>query len=77
MAIKENEALPGVLGNRRTRAFFSGEQRNRNLKIRGTGEHRQFWGMGKIENKDFVFGEQGHFFDGNKGTGTPLGGPRK
>ena len=38
-----------------------------------------FWGTqailgaGNIANQDFVFGEQGHFFEGNKGT--PLGGP--
>ena len=53
--------------------FFSGEQGNKGLKIRGTGEHRQFWGTGKIENHFFfcfVFGEQDHFFEGNKGTGT-------
>ena len=37
----------------------------------------QFWGTGNIENQDFVFGEQGHFFEGNKGTGTrPLRGPQ-
>ena len=60
-------------------SFFSGEQGNKGLKIRGTGEHRQFWGTGNIENQDFVFGEQGHFFEGNKGTGTPPphGGPHK
>ena len=37
--------------------MFSGEQRP---KIRGTGEHRQFWGTGNIENQDFVLGEQGN-----------------
>ena len=39
--------------------FFRGigEQRP---KKRGTGEHRQFWGIGNIENQDFVFGEQGN-----------------
>ena len=35
--------------------FFSGEK-GKNLKIRGTGEHMQFWGIGNIENQDFVFG---------------------
>ena len=40
--------------------------------IRRTGEHRQLWGTVNIENQDFVFGEQSHFFEGNKGTGTPL-----
>ena len=67
------EALPGVLGNWGTRGIFSGEQVNKGLKIRGTGEHRQFWGTGNIENQDFVFGEQGLFLEGNKGTGTPPG----
>ena len=63
-------------GGTGTRAFlFSGEQGDKNIKIRGTGEHRQFWGTGNIENQDFVFGEQGHFFEGNNGTGTPLKGP--
>ena len=47
-------------------AIFSGEQGNKGLNIRGTGEHRQFWGTGNIENQDFVFGEQGHFFEGNR-----------
>ena len=39
-------------------------------KNKGNREHRQFSGTGNIENQDFVFGEQGHFFEGNKGTGT-------
>ena len=53
-----NEALPGFLGNRGTRAIFSGEERPKN---KGTGEHRQFLGTGNIANQDFVFGQQGHF----------------
>ena len=60
------EAIPGVLGNRGARAIFSWEQGNKGLKIRGTGEHRQFWGTGNIENQDFVFGEQGHFSRGTR-----------
>ena len=35
-------------------------QGNTCLKIRGTGEHSQFWGTGNIENQDFVIGEQGN-----------------
>ena len=50
------EALPGVLGNRGTRAYFQG---NKGPKMRGTGEQRQSWGTGNIENQDFGFGEQG------------------
>ena len=53
------EALPGVLGSRGTRAYFSGEQMNKGPKMRGTGEQRQFWGTGNREKQDFVFGEQG------------------
>ena len=68
------EALPGVLGNRGIRPFISGEQGNKSIKLKGTGEQRQFWGTGTIENQDFDFGEQGKmpiFFQGNKGTNTP------
>ena len=39
-------------------AFISGEQRNDGLKLRGTGELRQFWRTGNIENEDFDFREQ-------------------
>ena len=35
-----NEALPGVLGNRRIMSFISGEQENTSLKMKGTGEQR-------------------------------------
>ena len=37
------EALLGDFGNRGMRAFISGEQGNKGLKMRGTGEQRQFW----------------------------------
>ena len=60
------EALPEVLGNRGTRAIFSGELGNKGLKVSGTGEHRQFMGTGNIENQHFVFGEQGRFFQGTR-----------
>ena len=62
------EALPGLLGNRGTRAIFSGEQGNKGLKMRGTGKHRQFWGTGNIENQDFVLGEQGNKAIFSRGT---------
>ena len=42
-----------------TGAFGSGEQLNICLKMRETGEQRQFWGTDNIENEDFDFGEQG------------------
>ena len=52
------EALPWVLGSRGM-PFISGKQGNKSLKLKGTGEQRQFWGTGNIENQDFDFGEQG------------------
>ena len=41
-------------------------------------EQRQYWGTGNIRKQIFEFwgtGEQANLFQGNKGTGTPLGGP--
>ena len=35
-----DEAHPGVLGNRGILSFISGEQKNTNLKMKGTGEQR-------------------------------------
>ena len=70
------EALPGVLGNRGTRAIFPGEQRPKN---KGKGKHRQFWGTGNRENQDFVLGEQGNkaiFSSGTREQVPPLGGPQ-
>ena len=71
-----SEALPGVLGNRGTRVFISGEQGNKGQILRGTGEQRQYWGTGNIRKQVFDFwgtGEQANLFQGNKGTGTPPG----
>ena len=76
-----SEALPGVLGNRGTRAFISREQGNKCLILRGSGEQRQYLGLGEHREQIFDFwgtGEQAILFQGNKGTGTPpppLGGP--
>ena len=67
------EALPGVLGNRGIRPFISGEQWNKSLKLKGTGEQRQFGGTGNIEYQDFDFGEQGKisiFFRGTREQAT-------
>ena len=69
----ENEALPGVLGNRGNRAFISGEQGNKGQILRGTGEQRQYWGTRNIKKHIFDFwgtGEQANLFQGNKGTGV-------
>ena len=71
-----NEALPGVLGNRGTRAFISGEHGNKGQFLRGTGEQRQYWGTGNIENKFSIFGEQGNkpiYFRGTREQVPPPG----
>ena len=63
------EALPGVWGNRGIRPFISGEQRNKSLKLKGTGKQRQFGGTGTIENQDFDFGHHEKtpiFFSGTR-----------
>ena len=71
------EALPGVLGNRGTRAFFSGEQRPKKMGNRGTQAI-----LGNIENQDFIFGGQGNnaiFFEAKKRKQVPPpppGGPQ-
>ena len=73
-----NEALPGVLGNMGTRPFISGEQGNKSLKLKGTGEQMQFWGTGNIENQDLDFGEQGkmpNFFRGTREQVPPPTSP--
>ena len=54
------------MGNK---GIFSGEQGNKSLELRETGEHTQFWETENIENQDFVFGEQGDkaiFFEGTR-----------
>ena len=75
-SLSTNRGPPGFLGNRGTRAFISGEQGNKGQILRGTGEQRQYWGTGNIENQIFDIwgtGEQANLFQGNKGTGTPPG----
>ena len=47
------EALPGILGNRGIRSFISGEQRNKSLKLKGTGNKGNFLGTGNIDNSTF------------------------
>ena len=77
LLISINEALPGVLGNRGTRAFVSGEQGNKGQILRGTGEQRQYWGTGIIENKFLFLGNRrtSRFILGEQGNRYPLGGP--
>ena len=47
----------GFWGTGEQGQFFQG---NKDLKMRGTGEHRQFWGTENIDHHDFVLGEQGN-----------------
>ena len=62
---KNDEALPGVLGNGKM-AFISGEQRPHFEGNRGTKTI-----LGNKQNFDFrETGEQANLFKGNKGTGT-------
>ena len=72
-----DEALPGVLGNRGTRSFISGEQGNKGQILRGTGEQRQYLGKGNKENKFSIFGEQGNnpiYFRGTREQVPPWEG---
>ena len=71
--LQSNEAFPGVLGNRKIRPFISGEQGNKSLKLKETGETKAFWG--NREHRKSIFWlwrtrENAIFFQGNKGTGT-------
>ena len=63
----------GFWGNRGIRPFISGEHGNKSLKLKGTGEQRQFGGTGNIEHQDFDSGEQGKmsFFSGAKENRYP------
>ena len=67
------------LGEQGTCAFISGEQGNKDLKMRGTGEHRSknegnrgpmaILGNGEHRKSTFLFlgtGEQSDLFQGNK-----------
>ena len=61
------EALPGVLGNRGTKAFISEEQGNKDLKMREQGSKGNFGEQGAQEirililgTKWFISGEQGN-----------------
>ena len=76
-----NEALPGLLGNMVTKPFISGEQGNKSLKMKFTGEQMQFRGTGNIVNQDFDIEEQGKmqiYFRGTREqVPPPLGGPHQ
>ena len=72
-----SEALPGVLGNRGSRAFISGEKENKCQILRGSGEQRQYWGTGNTENNFSIFGEQGNkpiYFRGTREQVAPWEG---
>ena len=55
----------GFWGTGERGQFFQG---NKGLKIRGTGEHRQFWGTGNIKIKILFWGNKGTrpFFRGEQ-----------
>ena len=70
----------GVFGEQGKQGISSGEQGNKGQILRGTGEQRQYWGTGNIRKQIFDFwgtGEQANLFQGDKGAGTPLGGPHQ
>ena len=69
------EVLPGVLGNRGIRPFISGEQGNKSLKLKGTGEPQQFWGTGNTENQVLILGNKGKMLIAARGT-REQGGPQ-
>ena len=41
------------------RPFISWEQGNESLKLKGTGEQRQFLGTANRENQDLILGNKG------------------
>ena len=51
--------------------FISGEQGNKGQFFRGTGEQRQYWGTGNIENEFSIFEEQGNKPIYFRGIGAP------
>ena len=73
---RNSEALPGVLGNRGKRVFISGEQRPNFEGNRGIKTILRNWEHKKTNFRFLGTGEQANLLQGNKGTGTPLGGPQ-
>ena len=67
------EALPGVLGNKGTMPLITGKRGNKSLNMKGTGEQRQFWGKGNIENQNFDWGDIGLIVLGFLDTSTLVG----
>ena len=63
-----SEAVPGVLGNRRTRAIFSGEQRPKNKGNRGT---QAIFGNREHSKSRFCFWGTRPFFRGEQGNRYP------
>ena len=66
------EALQGGFGEQGNKAIYFRGTRNKSLKLKGTGEQRQFWGTGNIEIRILILGnkEKCRFFQGNKRTGN-------
>ena len=64
---------PKGFGEQGENAFISGEPGNKGQILRGTWEHRQYWGTGNTRKQMFDLGgtgEQNKLFQGNKGTST-------
>ena len=58
--------------------LFEGNRGTEGQNLRATGEQRQYWGTGNIENNFSIFGEQGNkpiYFRGTREQVPPLGGP--
>ena len=50
---------PRGFGDRGTSPFIAGKQGNKILKMKGTGEQRQFWGKGTQKIKTLIVGNRG------------------
>ena len=76
-----SEALPGVLGNRGTSLFISGEQGNKGQIMRGTNpilgnrEHRKrfFRILGNSGSSQFISGEQGNRYPPGRASIVQMG----
>ena len=64
-------------GEQVNKAIYFRGTKEKSPKLKGTGEQRQFWGTGNIENQDFNFWEQGkiRFFSWEQVPPPSLGRP--
>ena len=75
--MSKKEALPGVFGNRGTRAFISGEQREQrsNTGEQGTREIK-ILSLGNKGTNGFISGEQGNRYPALEGLKKKCAGKR-